>query len=346
MTASRQSRWVLPSRVPEEVYTDRQEFLDYFYDLALKARTQRAMSTVLLGQRRMGKTEIFFRVVNRLFWEQDHRDPQAVIPVYYSFQDEPIDNWTFSLKYVENFLRWYTAFRLRRPEILDQDVLSQDELVELARSELPMTLGLKGTLNLFRFIPKRDIVIPEEVAVTQPVRVSDRDGVSIAMFLDEFQNARLPQYNFSVVGYMQNAVESMYCPHIVTGSAMSILAREIIGRGSLFGRFSGEQIDPMTPYWGTELALRAARYYHAELSEEIAPALADRCGGNPFYITAVIRQAVKQGTCLHDETAINATLAVDLSSGFIWGELNDQVSRWIERINEYASPNGCSISQP
>ena len=28
-------------------------------------------------------------------------------------------------------------------------------------------------------------------------------------------------------------------------------------------------------------------------------------------------------------------LAVDLSSGFIWGELNDQVSRWIERINDY-----------
>ena len=26
---------------------------------------------------------------------------------------------------------------------------------------------------------------------------------------------------------------------------------------------------------------------------------------------------------------------MDLSSGFIWGELNDQVNKWIERINEY-----------
>ncbi len=28
-------------------------------------------------------------------------------------------------------------------------------------------------------------------------------------------------------------------------------------------------------------------------------------------------------------------LAVDISSGFIWGELHDQVSRWIQRINEH-----------
>ena len=40
------------------------------------------MSTVLLGQRRMGKTEIFKRVVNRLFFEQDYTNPNAVVPIY------------------------------------------------------------------------------------------------------------------------------------------------------------------------------------------------------------------------------------------------------------------------
>jgi len=34
---------------------------------------------VLLGQRRMGKTEIFKRVVNRLFFEQDYEDSNAVV---------------------------------------------------------------------------------------------------------------------------------------------------------------------------------------------------------------------------------------------------------------------------
>ena len=328
-------RWVLRPRVPEEVYTDRQEFLDSFYKTALAARGQRAMSTVLLGKRRMGKTEIFLRVVNRLFWEQDHRDPQAVVPVYYSFEDEPGDRWEFSIKYTENFIRWYTAFRLRDLDIFSPKIVKREDLPELLRSHFPMSTGLKGMINFSQFLQEKAVTTPEEEAVNLPVWVSDHDDIPIAVFLDEFQNTRLPHSRLRIVGYMQKAVESLSCPHFVTGSAMSILAREIIGRGSLFGRFDGEEIEPMTPYWGTELALRAARYYQADLSEEIAPALADRCGGNPFYITAVVRQAAKQHTALRDEKTINETLAVDLSSGFIWGELNDQVSRWIERMNEY-----------
>ena len=42
--------WVIKTIVPEEVYTDRAEFLEYFYKTALKAATRRTMSTVLLGQ--------------------------------------------------------------------------------------------------------------------------------------------------------------------------------------------------------------------------------------------------------------------------------------------------------
>ncbi len=88
-------RWAIRPLVPREVYTDREEHIDYLYNAALDAIGQRTMSTVLLGQRRMGKTEIFKRVVNRLFFKQDHQDPNAVVPVYYSFKDEPLDRWEF-----------------------------------------------------------------------------------------------------------------------------------------------------------------------------------------------------------------------------------------------------------
>ena len=65
--------WAVRPLVPEPVYTDRREYLDYLYEASLNAIRRRTMSTVLLGQRRMGKTEIFKRVVNRLFFEQ--KDP-------------------------------------------------------------------------------------------------------------------------------------------------------------------------------------------------------------------------------------------------------------------------------
>lgn len=329
------SEWAIRPLVPEAVYTDRQEYLDYLYHAALDTIGRRSMSTVLLGQRRMGKTEIFKRVVNRLFFEQEDRTDldHSVVPVYFSFPDTVVDRWDFSLRYVENFIRWYVAFRLGDPGVISERKTLFEDLKKIALDRIEMTDGLKGAFNLHDGIQRKVVVIPEEQAVMLPRGVSDWDESCIVMFLDEFQNTRLPQYSFDIVGWMQQAVESPTCPHFVTGSAMSILAREILGRGALFGRFESHPIEAMTPYWGTELALRSAASSGADIPETMASVVADRCGGNPFYINAVVRQAAKQGKAIHSEKDLNGLLAVDLSSGFIWGELSDQVNRWIERIN-------------
>ena len=332
----KQPPWAIRPLVPEAVYTDRQEYLDYLYEASLKAIGRRTMSTVLLGQRRMGKTEIFKRVVNRLFFEQD--DPgdldHSVVPVYYSFGEASLNRWGFSLEYTENFLRWYTAFRIRDPNVLDPKEIPRDTLPEYIRSELELTPGISSAVKFLGTLQRKEVTIPEKIALHLPRQVSDRDDTTIVMFLDEFQNTRLPQYDFDMVGWMQEAVESPTCPHFVTGSAMSILAREILSRGALFGRFRSRPISAMTEYWGAELAMKSASYYHADISEELAPVAAKKCGGNPFYINAVVQQAAEQGMPIDSEKSLNETLAVDLSSGFIWGELSDQVNRWIERINQ------------
>ncbi len=328
-------RWIIRPAVPEEIYTDRQKFLDYFYHAALEARRRRTMSTVLLGPRRMGKTEIFLRVVNRLFWEQDHTDPKAAVPVYFSFPDEIISRQDFALKYVENFVRWYAAFRLRDPMLLIKPKEPADLIAKLEKVQALSDIFKEFTFDFLKAIPSGNVILPEEKALLLPRDLSDWEDGTIIMFLDEFQNTHLPEYQFRVVGFMQRAVESNTCPHFVTGSAMSILSREIIGRGALFGRFDGEEIEPLSGYWGTQLVLNAARFYTVEVPEVMAPVVAERCGGNPFYITAVVRQAAKLQLSLSDETLINKILAVDISSGFIWGELYDQVTRWIKRINEH-----------
>ncbi len=331
------SPWIVKPLVPEPVYTDRAEYLEDFYAWAIAGAKRRTMSTVMLGKRRMGKTEIFKRVVNRLFFEQDPKSPEAVVPVYFSFPDSGIDRETFARKYIENFLRYYAAFYLRRPDIvrreMETDLLLS--IIEENRDGFPHSDGLETALMKHRTVMEGKSVIPHQTALECPRRVADIEDSTIAVFLDEFQNTRLPQYDFDIVGFMQEAVESPTCPHFVTGSAMSILSREIIGRGALFGRFRGKEIRPMSLYWGKELALNAAAYLDAAVSEPMAPVIAQRCGGNPFYITAVIQQAVELNRSIVSEADLNHILAVDLSSGFIWGELNDQVMRWIERINEH-----------
>ncbi len=329
--------WAIRPITPEEVYTDRTEHLEYLYESALKAITRRTMSMVLLGQRRMGKTEIFKRVVNRLFFEQENPGDShtSAVPVYYSFRDNVANSVEFAVEYIENFLRWVAAFRLRDPNLAMRDSVRGDDLIALVRSRLDMSPGLEEAVALLKVFMRDNHLLSAKGALWLPRRVSDLDDSTIVMFLDEFQHTRLPQCDFDIVGLMQEAVESPTCPHFVTGSAMSILAGEILGRGALFGRFESEPIKPLTEYWGAELALRSAAYYHADLPEEMAPVAAARCGGNPFYITAVIRQSLKQNKPLTSEERINEILAVDLSSGFIWGELNDQVNRWISRINEH-----------
>ena len=328
--------WAIRPLVPEPVYTDRQEYLDYLHKASLLAIERRTMSTVLLGQRRMGKTEIFKRVVNRLFFEQEYPGDlsRSVVPVYFSFPDTVLDKWDFCMRYTENFVRWYAAFRLQERQLLNAKEVKRDDLRDIVESSLHVTEGLSFGLNLIDLLQERGVTAPERETLMLPREVSDWDESTIVMFLDEFQNTRLPQYDFDIVGWMQEAVESPTCPHFVTGSAMSILSREILGRGALFGRFRSKPISAMTEYWGSELALKSAAYYQAAVSEKIAPVVAERCGGNPFYISAVIQQAAEQGKEIESEETLNEILAVDLSSGFIWGELSDQVNRWIERINQ------------
>ena len=327
--------WVIKPLVAEEIYTDRQEYLDYLYHAALKAKTRRTGSTVLLGQRRMGKTEIFKRVVNRLFFEQDHEDPQAVVPVFYSFPDSFDNRWNFALEYVENFLRWHLAFRLRDPKLLSKETINREQLFTFVAKSRAFLKILEPSVNLIKSLIQQQITTPEKTALYHPRWISDYHDSTIVMFLDEFQNTRLPHHKFDVVGYMQEAVESPTCPHFVTGSSMSILVREILGRGALFGRFESHPIESLSGYWGSELVRKAASYYDAKVAEPMAPVIAERCGGNPFYITALIKQAEKLDQTIATEETLNQILAVDLSSGFIWSELSDQVTRWLERINEY-----------
>jgi len=320
--------------VPQEVYTDREEFLSYYFNAALDAKTRRTMSSVLLGMRRMGKTEIFKRVVNRLFFDQDHQDPNAAIPVFFQFSDETTTRDDFALKYMVNFIRWYVAFKLRNVEILTKP-RQIDDLLELINKQVTISRGFSVAIDLLIGIIKKGVVNPAEEAIQLPRIVSDLDDSTIIMFIDEFQNSRMPQYDFSVTGYYQEACESPTCPHFVTGSAMTILSMELIGTGALFGRFYFNKIEPLTSYYGAELALKAAAHYQADISKEMSGIISDRCGGNPFYITAVIQQARKLSMPIYDEETLNEILAVDITSGFIWGELHDQVNRWIHRINDF-----------
>ena len=140
--------------VPEPVFTDRKEHLDYLVQAALKAVDRRTTSIVLLGQRRMGKTEIFKRAVNRLFFDQEHYADihRSVIPVFYSFRDNQMDKADFAIEYVENFLRWYAGFRLHDDMIPQQESLKNTALMDFIRSRVVLSDGIEEALRVLKML--------------------------------------------------------------------------------------------------------------------------------------------------------------------------------------------------
>ncbi len=96
------------------------------------------------------------RLVNRLFFEQDHTDPQAAVPVYFSFRDRAPDRWEFALDYVENFLRWHAAFRWRNPLLLSKSDAGVEELIERVKTAPWMTQGFAGVLKVVQGMKGQD----------------------------------------------------------------------------------------------------------------------------------------------------------------------------------------------
>jgi len=102
-----------------------------------------------MGQRCMGKTKIFRRVVNRLFAEQDPTNLLSVVTVYYSFEDKATDPSTFAINYLENFACHYVGFYLQDPLVITRRVTGKKllELLESAKLTHPLPFPLPYTLN-------------------------------------------------------------------------------------------------------------------------------------------------------------------------------------------------------
>lgn len=163
-------QWIVKPLVPEEVYTDRAEFIESLYQSALKAAHRRTWSTVLLGQRRMGKTEIFKRVVNRLFFEQDPKDPYAVVPVYFSFPDKASTPERFAMDYLENFLRYYIGFYTSQPELISRTLKGNNLFlkIESVEQDFPYQESLDMVLSWYDEIRKGNVAYPDKVALEGP----------------------------------------------------------------------------------------------------------------------------------------------------------------------------------
>ena len=319
--------------ISDEIFTDRQDVLDLFWVKAEGILLEATLSTALIGRRRLGKTEVLLRLYHRLFWEQDQ-----IVPIYYNFEGKSYHSPDFAHDYFKNFLSQYLAFKMGRNVELIRTPPDLETLCEMGLDfgDLGLKYSIGGYRNLSRAGEINQLL---DVVVHAPRNVSYESDVPMLVILDEFQHVvqiRNPNgVDPNVIGKYQWGVEYRGAPHIVSGSAVTMMVKDILGRGALFQRFTHEYLKPLDEYYAEELAEKLARYYHLQISPEMAVELGRRMGGNPFYIDCVVRCARERGMDLTDIERLDQAIALEITGGAIWGDLNAQLEGYVQTFNEH-----------
>lgn len=316
--------------ISDEIFTDRREFLDRWFQRILGTPRLTMMSYAIIGRRRMGKTEVFLRLFNRLFWEQD-----VVTPVYINLEDVSRIGAAFAQDYFVNFLQHYFAFR-HKDEYRRYLKLEWEDLLRLTDESGPP--GLQEVVARVRAFQNSPINLVR-VALEGARDVSDLDQTPIVFLVDEFQ--RILDVDMTEAGQadilalFKPGVEGLLCPNLITGSAVTLFTRQLLGGGTLFMRFQTTVFGGLDGYYAVELAERAARPFGLSVDHEVAMELARRTNGNPFYIRAVVNQAGMQGWHLNDPDRLVQATAVDVTHGEIFSDLSTWVTRTLFRANQF-----------
>jgi hypothetical protein len=319
--------------LPDDLFTDREDLLARLKREALDTPLYRTRSMVLLGHRRIGKTEVLKRLYNWLFWEQD-----KVVPIYITYETLSRESRKYAEQYMSEFLRQYVAFKRKDPDLVDDRIdgatIARQLLEEQENEGLRLFVAGHPAVNTYR--STGDLL---NVAIQGPRRVADRNEEPIFMMVDEFQHVIEIRDSDggdpNTLGKHQPAVESRWCPHLVSGPAVTLLTREIIGRGSLFGRFRPLYIRGLEGYHVMELCHRLGQHYDVTVRDEMAAEIARRTGGNPFYVGCIVQHAGGLKVALTDPGMVAQVIALELTQGTIWSELYRQLNYYFRAINEY-----------
>ncbi|HID28367.1 MAG TPA: hypothetical protein EYP22_11285 [Methanosarcinales archaeon] len=139
-------------------------------------------------------------------------------------------------------------------------------------------------------------------------------------------------------GYYQWSVESRRCPYVVSGSAVSLIFREIISKGPLLGRFSPRYVEGLEEKYVIELCDKLGALLNIEVPEELGIYLHQYTAGCPYYIkqflqtsSSMLRERKEKE--LTREVLGNA-ITYELTTGQIWHDLEEQITSYFS-LNEW-----------
>ena len=299
-------------------------------------------SRVILARRKSGKTALVQRIFNQV-WSQNG----AIIPFYFSFDENKIWYPNLAIKYYCAFASQYISFLeregkwVRKPLTLEQirkyGVSNSNELLV----EDVDSLLLNKERGLHDLMWDTVCFAPHRFAAVLDIR--------FVVILDEFQY--ITQYVYpdsdyqtapieTLAGSYHSLSESKIAPMLVTGSYAGWLL-SIMHEYLEAGRLKPLHFSPyLAPDEGLQAVYKYADSYEEPITNETALQINQLCMADPFFIYSVICSEYEDKDLTTTEGVVN-TLNYEISDDhaemfLTWGEYFSKV---LDQVNNKNAKN-------
>ena len=295
-----------------------------------------SQSRAIIARRKSGKTAFVQRLFNQL-WNENG----AVIPFYFSFEENKIWYPTLAINYYRTFVSQYISF-LQRDENLVDELLSLEKIREYG-----ITHGIENLVNdvdsLRTDKQEGEYELMWQTAYSAPHRFAKRFKRRCLVILDEFQNITrfvYPDQHYqttpieTLAGSYHSLSESKIAPMLITGSYAGLLL-SIIHQYLEAGRVQQIQFSPyLTSEEGLQAVYTYAQCYGVEITNETAIQINELCMADPFFIFCVIQSQYAEKDLATQEGVIktvNYEISDNKAEMFLtWGEY---LEKTLDRIN-------------
>ena len=270
------------SALQEQDFFGRAEVLAGLSRRVLQADKAVAKSAVLSGPLGIGKTELLKQLFGSLFWRQDR-----VAPFYYAINPAMLSAAVFSKNYLTQFICQRLAFEKKEQSLLHLEGLSIESVSALVEErEAAWARDL-----LDRYIQNADDPFDAlRIALSAPHQSALATGMPVAVLIDEFHRLK----NLHIDGLPDPRLVSMFeipmsltkTSHVLTGNATEIHEMPVTSG------LERIQLQPLEPEDASSSALSLLRTYESE--GKVPQLLLRHLGGNPFYLTCVVRTACEK----------------------------------------------------
>ncbi len=253
----------------------------------MKAKRKNGSSFALIARKGVGKTAVLMRLYNDLFTKQDEVVPFFITFAPYKDPAEKLTVTIFNEYYFTTVIKQYIAFRLRRPEMVE-DSLKIDKL-----SDIAMKNGMEELDKWFTAYRELhdDSLEAVRLMVAQMTFYLMHKQAGL-LIIDEFHllthvwDDVIRLYR-DTTGVFQRPAEAKWCPMLVSGSAVSLTEQTVL-TSVLARRFGLDYLEPFEENHTVEYVSKLALINHLIISDEVTSTIQTLTGGNPFYIWCLL----------------------------------------------------------